>query len=402
MEKSGFYEVLNPQDDFRAVDRFIDKIFGPVGEGAQSGFCADIGGQDQDGEVFVLGDHRLEHLHDRESVKVGHVEIEEHDIGLKLLINLQGEARIGNPTDIGTSVELEDAFEEANVRGFVIHNEDFHAAMIIGMHGVMIGFLLLDETERKLRSTFLEEHLLCLCEPFYFCSAFHRMITEKEKSQSVRSMFSVIAERYDFANHFLSLGLDFFWRRRATKIVAGWKPTRILDLATGSGDLALALRASCPEALMVGADFCLPMLQVAQRKGLSNLVVADGMRLAFASGSFDLLTVAFGLRNMASWSGALAEMARVIRSGGHLLVLDFSVPPPPLRWIYRPYLHGVLPHLAALVTGNKEAYDYLGDSIEKFPCGRAMIDLIEQAGFDEVRAEPMSGGIVTIYTGRRR
>ena len=274
--------------------------------------------------------------------------------------------------------------------------------MTIGIHRLGVVFWLFDGDERKLGSTILKEHLLCLNEPRYFCSALRLMNTEEEKSQSVRTMFSVIAERYDFANHFLSLGLDFFWRRRATKMVAGWNPKRILDLATGSGDLALDLRATCPEALLVGADFCLPMLQVAQRKGLSNLVVADGMRLAFAAGSFDLLTVAFGLRNMASWSGALGEMARVICPGGHLLVLDFSVPPPPLRWIYRPYLHGVLPHLAALVTGNKEAYDYLGDSIEKFPCGRAMIDLIEQAGFDEVRAEPMSGGIVTIYTGRRR
>ena len=166
VEKPGFYEVLNPQDDFRAVDRFIDKIFGAVGEGAHSSFRTDIGGQDQNGEVFVFGDHRLKLLHDREPVKVGHVEIEEHDIGLKLLINAQGEAGIGNSPDIGTSVELEDAFEKTNVRGFVVNNEDFHVAMTIGIHGMRLGFWLFDGDEQKLGSTILEEHLLCLSELF--------------------------------------------------------------------------------------------------------------------------------------------------------------------------------------------------------------------------------------------
>lgn len=221
------------------------------------------------------------------------------------------------------------------------------------------------------------------------------------KGQFVRAMFSAIARRYDLANHFLSLGMDWFWRRRAARIVRGWQPERILDLATGSGDLALSLRAACPRALVVGADFCLPMLVVARRKGLANLVVADGMRLAFADGAFDVLTVAFGLRNMESWPGALAEMARVLRPAGHLLVLDFSVPPAPVRWVYRPYLHHVLPRLAALLTGEKAAYDYLGDSIEKFPCGPGMCALIEGAGFAGARCERLSGGIVSLYTARR-
>ena len=104
---------------------------------------------------------------------------------------------------------------------------------------------------------------------------------------------------------------------------------------------------------------------------------------------------------MDSWPGALAEMARVLSPGGHLLVLDFSVPPAPLRWIYRPYLHHVLPRLAAFLTGNKAAYDYLGDSIEKFPCGPEMCALIGSAGFAEARCEPLSGGIVSLYTARR-
>ena len=227
------------------------------------------------------------------------------------------------------------------------------------------------------------------------------MATQKTTGRFVRAMFSAIAGRYDFANHFLSFGLDFLWRRRAARIVRAWRPARILDLATGSGDLALSLRAACPEARIVGADFCLPMLLVAQRKRLGNLVVADGMALPFADGAFEVLTVAFGLRNMESWPGALAEMGRVLQPAGHLLVLDFSVPPVPLRWAYRPYLHHVLPRLAGLLTGEKAAYDYLGDSIEKFPCGPAMCALIEGAGFADAKCERLSGGIVSLYTARR-
>ena len=214
-------------------------------------------------------------------------------------------------------------------------------------------------------------------------------------------MFSAIAGRYDLANHLLSGGMDFLWRRRAAAIVRKWTPTRLLDLATGSGDLALALRAACPAATVVGADFCHPMLVEAQRKGVPNLIVADGLGLPFGDATFDVLTVAFGLRNMASWPRAIAEMARVLCPGGHLLVLDFSTPPPPLRFLYRPYLRHVLPRLAALLTGGRAAYDYLGDSIEKFPQGPAMCTLIADAGFRAAHCEPLTGGIVSLYTAER-
>ena len=217
----------------------------------------------------------------------------------------------------------------------------------------------------------------------------------------VRRMFSALAGRYDLANHLLSGGLDFLWRRRAARIVRGWQPTRLLDLATGSGDLALALGAACPHAHVVGADFCHPMLREARKKGAASLVVADGLRLPFASGAFDVVTVAFGLRNMESWPRALAEMSRVLAPGGHLLILDFSLPPPPLRWLYRPYLHHVLPALAGLVTGERQAYDYLGASIEAFPHGPAMCALLEAAGLTEARGTALTGGIVSLYTARR-
>ncbi len=226
------------------------------------------------------------------------------------------------------------------------------------------------------------------------------MITH-EKGPAIQAMFASIAQRYDVANHLLSGGLDFIWRRRVAQCVRRWNPPRILDLATGSGDLALTLRKACPESLVVGADFCQPMLEVAQRKGLGSLVVADAMALPFADSAFDVVTVAFGLRNMASWEGALREMFRVLKPGGHLLVLDFSVPPPPLRWIYRPYLHHVLPRVAAWLTGQKDAYDYLGDSIEAFPCGEAMCALLRAAGASLARCEALTGGIVSLYVAER-
>lgn len=219
--------------------------------------------------------------------------------------------------------------------------------------------------------------------------------------ERVQGMFAAIARRYDVANHLLSGGLDFLWRRHAARIVRGWHPTRLLDLATGSGDLALALKAACPGTIVVGADFCQPMLHEAQRKGCTALVVADGLRLPFADGAFDAVTIAFGLRNMASWTAGLAEMHRVLAPGGHLLVLDFSLPPEPLRTLYRPYLRHVLPRIAGLLTGERAAYDYLGDSIESFPHGEAMCALIHSAGFSDGQSTPLTGGIVSLYTARK-
>ena len=214
-------------------------------------------------------------------------------------------------------------------------------------------------------------------------------------------MFGRVARRYDLANHLLSGGLDFWWRRRAAEIVRQWQPRRVLDLATGSGDLALTIARKLPEAKITGADFSPEMLAAARAKGLTNTVVADALHLPFGDASFDAVTVAFGLRNMADWGAALAEMARVLVPGGHLLVLDFSLPRGPLRPLYRFYLHRCLPFVAGLVTRQKEAYDYLGASIEKFPSGEEMCELIRRGGFAEATAQPLSGGVVTIYRARQ-
>jgi demethylmenaquinone methyltransferase/2-methoxy-6-polyprenyl-1,4-benzoquinol methylase len=214
-------------------------------------------------------------------------------------------------------------------------------------------------------------------------------------------MFGRIARRYDLANHVLSGGADFLWRRRAAKIVEGWQPKRVLDLATGSGDLALAIQRRLPEATIIAADFSPEMLEIARRKGVRETVVADALQLPFETGWFDCVTVAFGLRNMADWSAALGEMARVLHPQGHLLILDFSLPAGALRPAYRFYLHRCLPLLASLVTGQKAAYDYLGGSIEKFPSGAEMVELIEKNGFAGASAAPLTGGIAAIYTARK-
>lgn len=203
------------------------------------------------------------------------------------------------------------------------------------------------------------------------------------------------------ANRILSGGIDVLWRMRAVQKVQGWKPRRILDLATGSGDLARLMQRACPEALVVGADFCEPMLQVARDKGLRRLVVADALHLPFVDGAFDVVTVAFGLRNMASWSRALAEMHRVLEPGGRLLVLDFGLPKPPWLALYRWYLHRILPRLAQTLTGEKSAYDYLAASVEAFPHGEAMCVFLEKNGWMQPEAEPLLGGIASIYTAAR-
>ena len=215
-------------------------------------------------------------------------------------------------------------------------------------------------------------------------------------------MFGRIAPRYDLANHLLSGGADFWWRRRAARIVAQWRPARVLDLAAGSGDLALAIQGHLPEAKIIAADFSPEMLAVAREKGVRETVWADALQLPFEAESFDCVTVAFGLRNMADWGQALREMARVLRpSGGHLLVLDFSLPGGWLRPAYRFYLHRCLPILASLVTQQKAAYDYLAGSIEEFPSGDEMLRLIEANGFAAASAEALTGGIATVYTAHK-
>jgi demethylmenaquinone methyltransferase / 2-methoxy-6-polyprenyl-1,4-benzoquinol methylase len=152
---------------------------------------------------------------------------------------------------------------------------------------------------------------------------------------------------------------------------------------------------------VVGLDFSTAMLALARRKGVRQLVAGDAAKLPLANQSFDVVTIAFGLRNIRDWSAALREMQRVLTSAGHLLVLDFSLPQHPIwRSLHRFYLHRIMPFASALITRERKAYQYLGASIENFPSGSAMCDLIETSGFRNAAAEELTGGIVTIYTAQ--
>jgi demethylmenaquinone methyltransferase/2-methoxy-6-polyprenyl-1,4-benzoquinol methylase len=219
------------------------------------------------------------------------------------------------------------------------------------------------------------------------------------KRAYVREMFGSIARRYDLANHVLSCGIDFYWRAKAANIVASWRPRKIADLATGTGDLALAIQKKLPDADITGVDYLPEMLELARQKGLRQVLLADAMKLPFADDSFDCITIAFGLRNLEDCAAALSEIGRVLSSKGHLLVLEFSLPTTAiLRAVYRFYLHWCLPFLGSFLTQKKSAYSYLGDSIEEFPRGHAMCELMRANGYVSPTFETLTGGIVTIYT----
>lgn len=214
----------------------------------------------------------------------------------------------------------------------------------------------------------------------------------------VHAAFSSIAERYVTANHILSLGTDVMWRQRVVQRVAEWNPRRLLDIATGTGDLALAVKRALPDTEVLGTDFCRPMLDIAVRRGLSNVLEADALHLPLPDASFDVATVAFGLRNMADYAAALREFRRVLCPGGHLLVLDFSMPEGIISAPYRLYLHRVLPKIAGWVTGNSGAYDYLGESIESFPRGAEFCRLMQTCGYIGATCLPLCMGIASLYT----
>lgn len=215
----------------------------------------------------------------------------------------------------------------------------------------------------------------------------------------VKGAFARIADRYVLTNHVLSLGTDILWRKKVGRMAKRWAPARILDVATGTGDLALEMQRACPEAEVLGTDFCEEMLAHATRRGVRETLVADGLALPFADATFDLATVAFGLRNMEDWNGGIREMRRVLKPGGHVLVLDFSLPRGVLGKPYALYLNKILPKLAGLLTGEGDAYEYLAGSIERFPSGEAMLDRFREAGLRDCRWCPLSGGIASIYTG---
>jgi demethylmenaquinone methyltransferase/2-methoxy-6-polyprenyl-1,4-benzoquinol methylase len=217
----------------------------------------------------------------------------------------------------------------------------------------------------------------------------------------VRTAFARIADRYVLANHVLSCGMDLWWRRVVGKRIREWRPRRILDVASGTGDLAMKLQSVCPDCEVIASDFCPEMLAHAARRGVRHTLVADALALPFPDDGFDVVTVAFGLRNMADYPAAITEMRRVLKPGGRLVILDFSLPGGMLRGPYRFYLHRVLPKLAGWLTRQQDAYEYLGGSIEAFPAGAAMTGLLESCGFREAAATRLTCGVVSVYQGTK-
>lgn len=223
------------------------------------------------------------------------------------------------------------------------------------------------------------------------------------QARVIQQMFAEVAPRYDRANRLLSLGIDRWWRRR-TVSVAGVRPgERVLDVCAGTGDLAIQLARG--GASVVGADFCLPMIQRADQKarGVSTprFLVADAQTLPFPTASFDLCTVAFGIRNVEEPVAAIREMARVVRPGGRVVVLEFCRPRVPvLASAYLFYFRRVLPRLGRWISGaDNDAYQYLPDSVMSFPERGEFLQLMRQAGLVSPRQTILSGGIAAIYRG---
>lgn len=221
-------------------------------------------------------------------------------------------------------------------------------------------------------------------------------------------MFANISARYDLLNHLLSGSLDKRWRQRVARRLAGIVSADgvVLDVACGTGDLSFALFEAIG-ARTIGTDFCRPMLEVAQRKASKQgapvpFVEGDALHLPFQSDSFDGVTIAFGLRNLASFESGLKELFRVAKPGGSVVVLEFSRPTVPgFRSLFQFYFHRVLPLLGGAVSGSKSAYEYLPDSVRRFPDQDDLAALMGKVGFDEVEYSNLTGGVAAIHFGKK-
>lgn len=235
---------------------------------------------------------------------------------------------------------------------------------------------------------------------------------ELDKSNArVREMFRQIAPRYDLMNHLLSMNIDKYWRRCAVRQMRFLPGVPVLDVCTGTGDLAIAMAAAAPrDVRVVGSDFCYAMLEIARDKRKAEtpsqgieFLEADAQHLPFASDLFQCVTVAFGLRNVADTDQGLREMTRVCRPGGQVMVLEFSKPTVfGLRQLYGFYFTHVLPRVGQLMARNdKSAYEYLPESVGRFPDGQALADRMSAAGLIDVQFQPLTFGICTIYKGTK-
>lgn len=222
-------------------------------------------------------------------------------------------------------------------------------------------------------------------------------------------MFDNISHRYDFLNHFLSLGIDKGWRRRAIRILGEYHPKAILDIATGTGDFAIASLKLNPDKV-VGLDLSEGMLKVGREKmvrkkldHIIEMVQGDSENLPFSDNSFDGLTVGFGVRNFENLEKGLGEMLRVLRPGAPAIILEFSKPKRfPVKQSFNFYSKYIIPKIGRSISKDEKAYSYLPESVEAFPEGQAFIDIMKKVGYTNIRSRMVSGGIATIYWGEKK
>ncbi|MES2310232.1 MAG: ubiquinone/menaquinone biosynthesis methyltransferase [Verrucomicrobiota bacterium] len=221
-------------------------------------------------------------------------------------------------------------------------------------------------------------------------------------AKQVETLFSRVARRYDFLNHLLSGGVDYYWRGFLAQRVREQYPTDLLDLATGSGDVLISLtQGRAYQGIGVGADFCVPMLQVAHKKGLKNLSAGDAMALPFQNDSFDAVTISFGYRNVVDREEALAEIYRVLRPGGFLYLLEFS---HPILWwkdFYWKYLVEILPVMAHVWGAEVADYDYLAETIRRFPTQESLVSELKRGGFNAACYWNLTGGIAALHMAHK-
>lgn len=232
---------------------------------------------------------------------------------------------------------------------------------------------------------------------------------EGEKAQQVEQMFDNIAPTYDTLNHRLSWDIDKGWRRKAIKGLAPYKPQSMLDIATGTGDFAiLAAQMLRPQSL-VGADISEGMMEIGRQKvrqlGLQDVITfakEDCLHLSYATGTFDAVTAAFGIRNFADLDRGLSEMCRVLKPGGHLSIVELTTPPRfPMKQLFHVYSHTILPVYGRLISKDTSAYSYLTKTIEAFPQGERMMHILKKAGFKEAAFKRLTFGICTLYTATK-
>ena len=232
---------------------------------------------------------------------------------------------------------------------------------------------------------------------------------EGRKAEQVERMFDHIAPAYDRLNHLMSLGIDRRWRRRAIESLRRWQPQEILDVATGTGDFALLAYQTLQPRQLVGIDLSEGMMEVARRKasqaGLAESISfhrEDCEALSFADASFDAVTVAFGVRNFEHLDKGLSEMCRVLRTGGHLVILELSAPDRfPMKQLYWLYSKLIIPLMGRSISHDNSAYTYLPASIRAFPQGEVMKDIIGRAGFSQVSFRRLTFGVCTLYVATK-